>query len=123
MPFVPTSAELQHPLAQEYQNNAGDLATAGLQEDASRRGRSGSKWGIEEVNAVRAVPLVHLDPTRIIPESYFPGDDNEVFYALVRHIRAATVDDLKEYDPDKFTHNPYLGFFKIPCRAWHNKYV
>jgi hypothetical protein len=77
VPFIPTAAERQHPLAQEFQNNAGNLATANLQEDPDRRGRSGSKWGIKEVNAARAVPLVGLDLNRIIPEKYFPGGDNE----------------------------------------------
>lgn len=77
MPFVPKDTERQQPLALEYQTNAGNLATANLQEDPNRRGRSGSKWGVKEVNAVRAIPLIDLDPFRIVPEMYFPTDDNE----------------------------------------------
>lgn len=76
LPFTPTEAERQHPLAQQYLKDAGHLATASLQPDPNARGPPGSKCGVKEVNAVRAIPLIDLDPKRIVPEQYFPGDGN-----------------------------------------------
>ncbi|PYI09187.1 hypothetical protein BO78DRAFT_405151 [Aspergillus sclerotiicarbonarius CBS 121057] len=112
VPFSPTAAERQQPLAVEYRRNAGYLATANLQDDPNRRGRSGSKWGVKEVNAVRAVPLLDLEPKRIIPARYFPEDGNEDFSWLLKCIGAAKDDDLREFVASKFRGNPYQGFFK-----------
>ncbi|PGH13513.1 hypothetical protein AJ79_03644 [Helicocarpus griseus UAMH5409] len=135
MPLILTETERQHVLAQEYLSNITSLTTAGLQSDPSTHGSSGSKWGVKEVNAVRAVPLVDLDPKRIVPEKYFPGDNNPgklievapfarhicthtdnfigfgVFISLRRFIRAAKIDDLKEYDDEKFSDNPFDTLF------------
>ncbi|KAK1147614.1 hypothetical protein N8T08_000956 [Aspergillus melleus] len=88
---------------------AGHLATANIKEDPQRRGLSGSQWGANETNAVRAIPLIGLSPDRIIPKKWFPSDDNEVFALLKKSIRAAEVDDLKAFDGRKFAGNLYQG--------------
>ena len=75
LPFVPADTERRHPLAQKYVENAGCLATANLSDTA--RGASGSAWTVKETNAVRAIPLIDLDPRRIVPDIYFPRDDHK----------------------------------------------
>jgi hypothetical protein len=77
LPFIPTDAEQQTLLAQKYIKNAGNLATANLQAPEKKHGQSGSNWTITEANAVRGVPILDVDPTRIVPQKYFPGRDNE----------------------------------------------
>lgn len=77
VPFVPSEIELKHGLAQEYSKAAGNLETAGIQQDPTTHGPSGSNWGIKEVHSVRAVPLVYVGRNRIVPEEYFPDDTNE----------------------------------------------
>ena len=54
VPFAPSSAERQQPLAQSYLRSAGDIETAGLDDN---KASSGSDRGDREVNAVRAIPL------------------------------------------------------------------
>ncbi|KAK2813303.1 hypothetical protein FQN50_000618 [Emmonsiellopsis sp. PD_5] len=114
-PFTPTDEERQHPLAQEYLKSAGDLATANLQPTraigaraTTGHGASGSTWGKREVNAVRAIPLIELDPRRIVPARFFPDDNNDAFVSLRRSLRAASIDDLKEFRSERF----HLNFYK-----------
>ncbi|KAK1141309.1 hypothetical protein N8T08_009216 [Aspergillus melleus] len=110
--FTPTQAEKQLPLVQQYIAQAKSPTNCDLREDPNRRGRSGSQWTLEEVQAVRAVPLLHSDVTRIVPELYFPEDNDDVYRSLELQLRVATIDDLKEYEPDNFDRNEYKPFFE-----------
>ncbi|PLB52053.1 hypothetical protein P170DRAFT_377518 [Aspergillus steynii IBT 23096] len=110
--FIPTDAEQQHPLAREYICSAATVATPDPQSTQNSHGQSGSNWGIEEVNAVRAIPIVNVDPKRIVPEEYFPRSDNQHFAKLRRAIREADIDALKTYSTESFKGNPYKLLFE-----------
>ncbi|PYI01683.1 hypothetical protein BO78DRAFT_423297 [Aspergillus sclerotiicarbonarius CBS 121057] len=112
LPFIPTDAEQQQPLAQEYLNNAGNLATATLQARRANKGQSGSTWGTDEVHAVRAIPIINVEPKRIVPERHFPRSDDQNFARLRQSARAADIDALKTYSGDEFQGNPFQLFFE-----------
>ncbi|TPR02413.1 glutamate decarboxylase [Aspergillus niger] len=118
-PFTPTDAERQQPLAQEYIKSAGHISDLQYyyhhdepSSSKKRHGRSGSEWDVNEANAVRAIPLLDLPPTRIVPARFFPGDDQPDFAKLRRFIQAASIDDLKAYNDDHFEGNPYDLLFE-----------
>ncbi|EHA18369.1 hypothetical protein ASPNIDRAFT_38024 [Aspergillus niger ATCC 1015] len=144
-PFTPTDAERQQPLAQEYIKSAGHISDLQYyyhhdepSSSKKRHGRSGSEWDVNEANAVRAIPLLDLPPTRIVPARFFPGDDQPGynsgptvsfflfapspadtlqpdsldFAKLRRFIQAASIDDLKAYNDDHFEGNPYDLLFE-----------
>ena len=84
-PFNPTDAERQQPLAQEYIKSAGHISDLQYyyhhdEPSSSKKphGRSGSEWDVNEANAVRAIPLLDLPPTRIVPARSFQGMINQV---------------------------------------------
>ncbi|KAI3013005.1 hypothetical protein CBS147346_8 [Aspergillus niger] len=123
-PFNPTDAERQQPLAQEYIKSAGHISDLQYyyhhdEPSSSKKphGRSGSEWDVNEANAVRAIPLLDLPPTRIVPARSFQGMINQVitqdpqshsfyFAKLRQFIQAASIDDLKAYNDDHFEGNP-----------------
>jgi hypothetical protein len=94
-----------------------------------KRGSSSSNWGDEEVHAVRAIPLIDLDPKRIIPEEFFQRNNDgklihitfylpivdivigEVFAMLRKEIRVATIDHLKAFRGRDFFKNSYQNLF------------
>ena len=79
-PFNPTPLERQDPLTREYQREATLLKSLTPPQKLSGHGSSGSEWSEVEVNAVRAVPSLDQDPSRIIFEQYFPIDDDQGIY-------------------------------------------
>ncbi|KAE8396501.1 hypothetical protein BDV23DRAFT_177497 [Aspergillus alliaceus] len=105
VPLIPTEAERKHSLAQQYLKSAGYLATANLQRD---RGRD-----VQEVNAVRAIPLIDLDPKRIIPERYFPRDGNPEFIFLQTSLLAAIPNSIRQFDSNQYLGNPFQSFFNV----------
>ena len=79
-PFNPTPLERQDPLTREYQREATLLKSLTPPQKLSGHDSSGSEWSEVEVNAVRAVPSLDQDPSRIIFEQYFPIDDDQGIY-------------------------------------------
>ncbi|PLN79012.1 hypothetical protein BDW42DRAFT_187030 [Aspergillus taichungensis] len=110
-PLHLTPSEPQDSLAQEYQREATLLKNLKLPQKPSGHGSSGSDWSKVEVNAVRAVPLLNQNPSRIIPEHYFPNGGDQGFTELAKSICAPSIDDLKGYNEDLFERNPYCSFF------------
>ncbi|KAB8232294.1 uncharacterized protein BDW43DRAFT_320232 [Aspergillus alliaceus] len=105
VPLIPKEAERKHSLAQQYLKSARYLATANLQRD---RGRD-----VQEVNAVRAIPLIDLDPKRIIPERYFPRDGNPEFIFLQKSLLAANPHSIRQFDSNQYLGNPFQSFFNV----------
>ncbi|KAE8144720.1 hypothetical protein BDV25DRAFT_134420 [Aspergillus avenaceus] len=103
VPFIPTDADLKNPLARRYMEEAGYLTNL---RGSDPHGASGSNWTDKEVHVVRAIPLVNVHSERMIPKEYFPTEDNP-------DLRAASIDDIREFQADKFSGNTYQLLFDI----------